>query len=657
MVVIAVAALLAAGSLTGYLIHRDGWGSAHSASTTPICNWRSPPSLVRLLTLVSVVVVPVVSVGYFTSTSGFYWDDLVNFRQAQTQGLSLAYLLQPTSAHFAPGHRLGDWLLQEFFPMNFGVAQALMLAGFAAVLVMFHRLLAQLFGPGPGPLLLTLVFGASTVHVGTLHWWASGLDRLPATLLTFVSLLGYLRFFRTGSRRSLALSVTALVFSLLFYVKPALVPLYLVLMRVLLLEPRRSVRESLHAATREWRIWLLYLIPVAVFAVLYVRNYSTAQDPSLTLLARYLSFSWFQVVVPGFFGVYIPKSTPPGVAVIVSMGLQAVLVAFVIWSVRRVAGAWRAWAFFAITFLVNAALVGLTRVGLFGPKFIAYLLYYHLEAIYLFCITLGAVLLSVRVREPQRPMTSRPPQWLRHGRRVLAIGMTTYLALSWWGASRVRQEYTWFGAPARQYMETVDDGLRQIRQGSQPLRLVDGTVPYQVAPPPYNSQSDILPLLDEGLSFDAISTDLFEVGGDGTVSPVTFRAEAGGDAATLLHGGSLGLLRVARTSETESALCVAARDQETAFIVLPLTTPLEGDRWHLALDLTSGGDGALALIAERVDGGRNPDPRVVRLSERPQRVRHLFPVDETSLQRLVLVLGEGTDICIGTLQVGRLLPR
>ena len=42
-----------------------------------------------------------------------------------------------------------------------------------------------------------------------------------------LSILGYLRFHRSGSRRWLAISVAASSVALLFYVKPVFIPLYL----------------------------------------------------------------------------------------------------------------------------------------------------------------------------------------------------------------------------------------------------------------------------------------------------------------------------------------------------------------------------------------------------------------------------------------------
>lgn len=659
MAVLAILAFVGAASFTARVAERDrgqvlaGWWPAAGSRG-------SGTERGRALGLLAAVAVPVVFVGYFASGSGFFWDDLVNFRQAQVQGLSLHYLMQPTSAHFAPGHRLGDLLLQTFFPMNFPVALGLMLVGFAASLVMFHRFLAQLFGPGRGPLLLTLAFGASTMHVGSLNWWASGLDRLPATILTFVSMAAYVRYFRTASRRSLALSVGALVVALLFYVKPVFVPLYLILMRVLLLEPHEPLRVTLAAAAREWRVWLLYLAPAALYAVIYTRSYTTRQTPSFGLMIHYVALAWGQVVAPGLLGIYIPKHTGHTLAAVVVAGVQVVLAAGLIWTVRRNPCAWRAWAFFAVGFLANAVVVGLTRVGLFGPKFIAYVLYYHLEASFLFYIALGAVLLPVRATRAE----AAPP---RQGATwpdvpvvpVLVAALAAYLAFGWWGAANFRHEYTWFGSTARAYTTKARTGLEAARAGRPTLALVDGTVPYRVVPDLagfYNSQSEILPLLDSHLSFDAGRGDLFEVTDDATVRPVTFRPAAGGDARALLQTASVAVVGAGSVTANDRGVCVMAGKANTLIGFAP-PAPLIGDSWYLSLEMWSSSDSPFSIISQEPGSEKQGPTRAAPLDGGRPWSQRVFPLATTRLQSVILVLVPGSDICVGRIEVGRLLAR
>lgn len=657
MALVAFLCLLAAGFLGARVVARDGRPAWPTRAVGP----GGEPRPTRLLALLAVVLVPVASVGYFTSGSGFFWDDLVSFRQVQLEGFSWRYLLKPTSSHFAPGHRLGDWVLQEFFPMNFPVAQALMLVGFAATLVVFHRLLAELFGAGPVPLMLTLAYGASTIQVGTLNWWASGLDRLPATLLTFMSIIAYLRFFRTGARRSLALSVGAMAVALLFFVKPVLVPLYLVLLRVLVLSPGQPLRDTVGAALREWRVWLAYAVPVALYLYIYVSGYETLQEPSLGLFARYLSVSWFQVLGPGFLGVYIiPTSISSTLATAAYVAAQVVLVAVVVWSVRRRAAAWRAWVFLAVTLLVNLALVGFTRVGLFSPDIIAYVLFYHLEASYLFFLGLGAAFLPVRAAEPRKPADGYV-RWRRPGngaRPTAVAALAAYLALSLWSTNVYRNGDTWFGPPARRYMDNAALGLQQAQGGRATVALVDGTVPYPVMPHLagyFNSHSEMLPLVNDNVSFDATDPELFEVGDDGGVRPVRFVPEAGGDVTRLLAAGSLSVVEAA-TDDRTASLCLKSGATNAVVSFTP-PEPRVGPRSYLAVQFSSQSRQFFGIAAELVGGGLAEPRRFVQVQNVGRVVKSVFPVDAASLQRLYLVMSPGSDVCLERLELGRLLPR
>jgi hypothetical protein len=56
-----------------------------------------------------------------------------------------------------------------------------------------------------------------------------------------------------------------MVGALLFSEKGVLIPVWLVLMRVLLLDPDVPLRTSIRRVAGEWRVWTLYAIPLAVY--------------------------------------------------------------------------------------------------------------------------------------------------------------------------------------------------------------------------------------------------------------------------------------------------------------------------------------------------------------------------------------------------------
>lgn len=575
--------------------------------------------------------------------------------------MSVRFLLAPTSAHFAPGHKLGDWFLYTVAPLNFPVAQALLLGGFAASLFVFHKLLSELFDPTPA-LVLTLVYGASTVHVAVHQWWSSGMDRVPATFFTFLSILGYLRFQRSGSRRWLAVSVGALAVGLLFYVKPIFIPLYLILLHILLLRPGEPVRVPIASAIREWRVWLLYVVPVALFSVVYVRGYGAGgqlHTPSAAVLGRYLANSWFRVVAPGAFGLYIPQTNDSAPAIMAFVIVQLGVVAGVLWSLKRRHAAWRAWVFLAITVLANALVVGLTRVGVFGPRQVAYQMLYNLEIVYLGVIAVGAAVFGPRRTSspsaaPRRD-GARPPIG---GRAIVATGLAAYLALTWWGSRRIGQTDVWPGPTARAYVVRVETFLdHNARVGKRPV-LVDGMVPQPVMFPtagPWTSQSEVFPVIEGDVDFEVNRQEMFEVRGDGTARPVAFVSDAGGEMAALLKLNVMGF-DASKAEVRDGTLCIRS-GKASEPVTLDVPAGAGGDRPYVLLGYSSTRRYVAALTTEPLGGGPLRTPRFTWLKGGGHDHETLFTMAGGPLQRLFVILGPDADMCLRRIEVGRLTDR
>lgn len=621
----------------------------------------APPALKRLLALVCVVVGPVIFVSHFTSKSGFAWDDFVNFRQAQLASLSLEFLVEPVFEHFSPGHRIGDSLIQDLFPLNFGVARAILLAAFGVSLLLFHRLLVELFRPGPGPLLLTLLYGLSEVHVGVVQWWASGLDVVPATLLSFVCILAYLRFHRTDDRRFLGLSVMALIVAVLFYSKPVLVPFYIVLLRVLILNPERPPAETLRETVREWRVWAAYALPVAVYLLVFLVNYANAvADASLPRLGRYLLALWFRVVGPGLMGVFLPPDRHSLGTVLTGVGVQVVLLALVGWSLARWTGAWRAWAFFAMTFLANALIVGLSRVladeGAFGPTGLAYSARYNVEAAYLFPLALGAAFLQVRAGGIGRP-EKRPAPVSRTRRAMVAVAGTAYLTLASLSAARISSAEYWVGVPARRYIERANLSLAGIGARVPTINILDANVPEFVVPPflsPYNRLSEVLPLMEPDLRFDPEGPDPHQVAPDGTLMPVTYTVEAGGGAVQLLSRDVLAVLGAVSATNSGEELCVGS-GPTVAFLQLSFPAPLGEGEWYLRLGHRSTRAGLAGLAVDRGAGFLPGQNLSVPIRRGPR--AELAKLGEGGISGVLVSLPAQSTVCLDQLQLARVSRR
>lgn len=592
-------------------------------------------------------------VGYFTTRSYFFYDDYIYLRDAQRYGLSVQYLFRQLNVHFAPGYRLVEWLFQNLVPLNFGVAQVLLLLGFACSVFLVHRLLVELFGTGRGPLVLTLLYGTSLVHVEVIQWWSSGLQIIPSVLFSLLSMLAYLRFYHRGDRRLLALSVAAFLLGSMFYIKAMLVPIYLILMRLFVTDPDMGLGAKLSSLRREHRVWATYFAPVGLYLLVYMAAYWTpSKSPTWSLLVQYLHISWVRVFVPSFGGLHVPGAGPANETGVVLT--QVVFLAVVGWSIVRRRAAWRAWAFFAAAFLVNALLVGWPRLNQWGAG-VGYFLRYYPEVTYLLPLALGAAFLAKR----QVPGANGKSNTARRlGAGALTIGVCVHLVLAWTGAAAVARESP--GRLAGPYMRNVISGIDRVKRAGPRPTILDGTVPdYVVASwsvygaPYYNRYSEVFPLIDDRLVFDRLNPPLFEVRDDGTLQAVAFRPEAGGSAAGEAQKGAL-VVSGGQVETRGDQLCVTSPPSEGARAELTPAAMLGGAEWFLALRYSSDARATVPLSVDHGSGYLYPHDRTVEL--RPGTAGSLLTrLGPDRITRLRLDLPPRSRTCLKDIEVGRVV--
>lgn len=619
---------------------------------------------------------------YFSLQSWFFYDDFIYFRQAQSSGLSFSYLTRELNVHFSPGYRFVAWLFQSLVPLNFDVAQALLLAGFAASVVVLYLILTELFEPHPVIWLLVVLYGTSLVNIDVLQWWSSSLQSVPTVLLSLLCILAYLRFYRTGSRQMLALSVAALTLGLAFYVKVVLVPLYLVGMRVLLLERARPLRPALVATGREWkRVWAWYAVPLALYVVIYLLGYWAPSGlPSLSELASFLQTSWVRAFVPAMLGLHVSSGNVSGSVQAGVVVAQLLVIAVVAWSLARRRSAWRAWVFFGLCFLANVVLVGVPRVSQWGSG-IGYLLRYYPEPAYLLPIAIGAAFWGVRregrpaadhgqvgghgqvgAHGPVGASVAGGGRWQTWRLRpaltsmVIVAAVGAHLALGQAGATQLAK--TSPGRSSGPYMGNVMASLHRIEAGGVRPTILDGVVPdFVVAPwsvygpPLYNHYAELFKLIDPNLSFDNLGKPIYEVTPNGLLHPGASVPGASGAVQDLVGIGVLAVNYGQATPSAGGGLCIQATPLFPAQVELSPPAPLTGPGpWYLGLRYTSTVPMTVPLFLDHGSGYPYPHDRYLQLeagtnqsvldnlgSPGPARLRlDLPPSSRTCLTQLVL---------------------
>lgn len=457
-----------------------------------------------------------------TRSSYFYADDWLNLAQAREHPLSWEYLKISYFGHFAPVHRLLDWMWSVKFPLNWDGYLAVMIGLHAIAVGATYVLLRVLRCGVVLSAIATAMFASSVVWVRVIQWPASGEHVAAALAGTAVALAASMRWFERRSPWLLAVAAAAMTVGLLAYEKPVLILMYVVLLRYFLLAPSLRPRAVFAQARADWPLLAtLFAVAATYGGFLRAGNYGTvAERPGVGQMLEFLGVNWVRgtgtlVIGQAQLGNFDP--VPIGLVV----GAQVVLAAAVVISIRRRRSAWRAWAFLAVTWLVNIGLIGLSRIVDFGievgldPR-------YNAEMALLLPIALALAFrgpdTAENVADPSAPARRRTPLATALPVAIAALLLTVSCANAY-----NRVERSWGGARSQPWVKQVRASAPALRGRDGRVSVIDAIAPYDVVAlgfPPYNRLSRVLPLvLGDGIDFDGGGERPAVVEPDGSLRP------------------------------------------------------------------------------------------------------------------------------------------
>lgn len=266
---------------------------------SPRAMWWQPLRLAALTVATAVFVA-------YVATSGFFLDDFRNLADARRGGLSWDFLTAPLFEHFAPGHKILDWLVIVPFGPSHVVATLLLTA---ALLVALWSASELFFRVSRRPVLsaaLTALLGTSWPILGTGQWFAGAAHSLPSLAATCVALLFFDRWRYCGSRRDYAVAVAAAAVALLFWIQAILVPVLLALL---------TLARATEPHVERWPVRrdVVALVPFVILAAAYflyvqTRDYAPKIDPpavqAVADLARTAGVRGF---LPSLLGAGLPN--------------------------------------------------------------------------------------------------------------------------------------------------------------------------------------------------------------------------------------------------------------------------------------------------------------------------------------------------------------
>ncbi|MDQ6807700.1 MAG: hypothetical protein M3065_22740 [Actinomycetota bacterium] len=603
--------------------------------------------------LIALVLGPLLIAYVIFRNGGWVYDDNLILVLARSEGFSLGWLNRPIFQHWDVGMNGVYSVMVHLFPLDYRWGLLALLLVLGAAIFVFERVLSLIAVPRWATLALTAWFGLSILWIRPLQWWADGVQAMPTLLCDLVCLYAMLRFCADGRGRWIATSSIALAVGLLFYEKPALMPVYLALVRALLMSERLSPARLALTFWRERRLWLTYCAIVAIWAFGYFASgaysSSSAGHVSAASYLHYFRILWVQALVPALAGFTLPTDHLNLLQTAGAIAVQVGLLSLFVVSILRKRSAWRAWVFIALVVVLDGGLVAHSRVAQFGVGIGADLRYLMdftwLIPLALCCAFSGDWLL--------RPVVSPRPRRvpLPRFRGCAAIAVPSLLVLYGVGsvATAAHLQTTWGSVQSRHWESNVERSFASLRGERARLVVADQAVPFQIISYPFaplNRLSHLLPLYVGDVQVDGpLDGQLVSIDSAG----VAHRAAVG---QALDDGRALGLWRAHRLTATgafstprSGQFCLATAASPAAVERrVSARAPLPPGPYYLLVRYTSARSFASPLYQDPGTGYPRASAAQVMLSTSSH--ASLSWLDSGLPRRLKLLLPARTRLCL-----------
>lgn len=514
----------------------------------------------------------------------FYTDDFRLLFEARTSPLDLQTLLRPYDSQFMPAGRLLAWLVEESGSLNWKLAATLNLALQAATSVVCFLMLRSLFGLRLGILAPLSFYLFTAIPFPAFMWWAASLNQLPMQLSLFLAVWAWTAYLRRPGIVAALLTVAAVAFGLVFYVKTLLVLPLLGLMALAYFAQGGFLRRLWYVVRTYWLGLGALVVGAGAFTAYYLTNVpqlASMQDAATVwgLLRTYAATSFASSVLGGPWLWWQHPNPPtsqvdvPGAALAVCwVVLAGVVVATALLRRRTL----RAWVMVAV-YLGTSFAVLLTSRGDVGP-YIGLELRYLTDVAPVVTIAIGLAYLpvvgAVESSEPRATPRLDRARSLRVGVFLLVV-VCIGGVVSTYGHAR-----TWhLDNPGRGYISHAAEGI--AAQGAV-VNIADKEAPGNVMIQwsyPHNLLSHLLPLTGEGVRFPRVAEELYTLDEQGILR----RADVAPGVTEQKQGKVAGcgwLVRPAGRS-------------------IPLTGPVPGLEFWMRIGYLSSSDGEILLTMGR----------------------------------------------------------
>lgn len=571
-----------------------------------------------------VAVVAIVQAGVLAvlARRGSWLSDDVDLLVEGSRGFAPSELFAPANDHVVPGLRFVYAIFAKTAPLNHDLTVAWRFVVQALAIYLFGRLLLRLLGTSWWVVAGTALYAATPLSMPSFMNLSSGISNLQVHVFGLLVLHATLDWFDAHKKRALLVGPVAVLGSLLFWEKSALI---LATALTLALYQRRTTMRSWVGAA--WPFAVALAIPVVGFGLAYLsfRKEDSGSWPGLGTSVELLGETALKTLAPAAVGgpwQWTAPSPPYSLAdpptAAYGLGL-AVLVAVLALAVRRAPRTLWLWAATALYLPVIVALVAYGRYAFFGSVLTMNYHYWSDLAIP-FLLALVLTLHDGLPRLASRPLTAIP---------ALAV-LIAWLAGA--GVSYAGFARTWDDNPSKPYFANLRAELE-----AGPANLWDTDVP-----------GGVLTLL----SPDRRISPILEMSG----WPARIQT-ADGEPRIVDEEGHLRPARLAFTADAvipkkrENALCGLSLSDGRA-VELRLTAPITPARWFARLSYYSSTEHDLRVeLVDRDDVTEIPS-RVASWPASSLTAAYYGPSRTTGADTVRITAPDGASVCLGGVRIG-----
>lgn len=514
---------------------------------------------------------------WLTSSTYFYQDDFLFLEQARTQPFNLSYLREGLFEHFSPVSRLLDSLLALTTPPSFELARALQMFFFAGTLAAFGWVMATILGHRWSAVVLTVLFGQSLVLMSLLMWWTATANLLPSICFELLAIGFYLRWRRSASAWQLAASLLAFAVALLDYEDAMLLPIYLLLIRLVILGDRLTPLAWARGLWKEKWAWMSYgVLDVAALINFLTGYYFHVARPTLAQMGRFLELGLFESFMPALLGLKdpeLPLTNHVGVVVAADV-IVVIVIGLTVWRRPRT---WRCAAVFVLAFLVAMVPLGLNRITLFGVG-LAQDLQYQQSVQFMFWILVAFAMTSSgrMARSRMRQKRGRPPLPVKVWAAATLLVVATY-SVAYVSSVGALAESNPDASLSSVYVNGFLNAASRMRAASgQNVDVLDLTVPFNVLSSaffPYTRYDMFFALVDPGVRIDQPAGEVFSLSTSGRLVSESFQEITSGALSKADVLSSDGSTRAPSENVGSAEACVPS-GPGVFRLVVPLSRPV-----------------------------------------------------------------------------------